>query len=382
MLFFLCMGASGPLLPKFVVDELGGTEASAGVVTGSLAASALITRSGFGRLGGRRGARLLMLIGASVGSVGMALFIVATSVPMAILARLVLGAGQASLMTASTALAIDLAPEDRRGEASSYILTAFHLGLGTGPLLGEAILAHSSYTAVWALLTVPMALSALVSSRLPNRGGDPDAPPSPWIHRSGIAPGAVTAIVMMPFAAFATFIPLYGRDVIGLDEVGTVYMMTSITIAFVRIFLGRLPDALGPIRSGTVALVMVGAGAGVASLWPSTAGVYLTAGLFAGGVALQTPALIPVAVRGVAPRDRASAMATFTMFLDLAIAAAGPIVGLLVGWGGYQLGFAATGVMVLPGLAILYGNLAPRWSSPQAKVEPEPVPVGNDPAAT
>ena len=45
--YFLATGAVNALLPKFVVDELGGTEATAGFVMGSAAFSALATRIWF-----------------------------------------------------------------------------------------------------------------------------------------------------------------------------------------------------------------------------------------------------------------------------------------------------------------------------------------------
>lgn len=53
-LYFFGIGAANPLLPKFVVDELGGSEATAGVVMGAFAVASLVARSPFGRLGNRR----------------------------------------------------------------------------------------------------------------------------------------------------------------------------------------------------------------------------------------------------------------------------------------------------------------------------------------
>ena len=101
-LYFIGMGASNPLMPKFVVDELGGSEATAGIVMGSFAVAALATRSPFGRLGDRRGSRRLMLIGCALVAVGMLVLTVTEHVPMAIGARLILGAAQAAVMTGAT----------------------------------------------------------------------------------------------------------------------------------------------------------------------------------------------------------------------------------------------------------------------------------------
>jgi MFS family permease len=167
--------------------------------------------------------------------------------------------------------------------------------------------------------------------------------------------------------SFSFLVPLYARDV-GLEAVGKVFMVASISIAVARLVFGRAPDALGPIRSSTIALLLTAAGATVLALWHSVPGIYVSAAILAGGMALQTPSMIPVAVHRVEPRDRASAMATFTMFMDLSVALTGPIMGALAGGAGYRVAFLAGGGCSLVALVIVHTVLAPRWS---AANEPE-----------
>lgn len=359
-LYFFGMGASNPLMPKFVVDELGGTEATAGFVMGSFAVAALATRVGFGRLGDRRGARRLMVIGCITSALGLSLLLVTDTVALAIGSRLLMGTAQAAAMTGSTVLAIDLAPESRRGEAASYILVAFHLGLGFGPVIGEAILNASSYDTVWLTLAALALVGAAVSMLLPHRPGDPDAPPSPWIHPSGLAPGAVAAFGIVGFVTFSTFIPLYGPE-IGLERIGLVFTVASLSIAAVRIVFGAAPDRLGPIRAGSLALAFSALGSVIVALWSVPAGVFVAAAVLAGGMALQTPSLIPVVVEGIEPNERSSAMATFTMLMDVSVALTAPLIGLIVSGVGYRTAFLTSGATSLIGLVVLWTRLAPRW---------------------
>jgi len=359
-LYFVGMGASNPLMPKFVVDELGGSGATAGLVMGSFAVAALATRSFFGRLGARRGSRLLMLIGCGLSTVGMLLLTITDGVPMAIASRLIVGAAQAAVMTGATTLAIDMAPESRRGEAASYILVSFHMGLGLGPVMGELIRDNFSYDAAWLALAVSSAAGGLVASTLPRRGGDRDAPPTPWIHPAGISPGMVAGFAIVAFVAFSTFIPLYA-DEIGLKQVGAVFTVSSIAIAVARIGFGKAPDVLGPIRAATLSIGLTIFGTIVLAVWAAPAGVFFAAAIMAGGMSMQTPSMIPVAVLGVPAHERASALATFTMFMDVAVALTGPLVGLIAGGVGYRVAFATTIGTSLVALVLVYTNMAPAW---------------------
>ncbi|MCB0991484.1 MAG: MFS transporter [Acidimicrobiales bacterium] len=357
-LYFLGMGASNPLLPEYVVDDLGGSESTAGLVVGVFAVSALVTRVGWGRLGGRRGARLLVVCGCVIATVGMAILALTDSVAGAVVARLVLGTSQAALMTGSTVLAIELAPVARRGEASSYILVAFHLGLGLGPVLGEAVHDATSYDAVWWMLGALSLAGAGVGLLLPHRPGDIGDDKPRWVHPKGVAPGLVAAFGVAAYASFSSFLPLYG-ETIGMDKVAPVFMASSISIAFARVVFGRLPDALGPVTAGTIALGLVVAGVLVAALWASVPGVFVAAVIMAGGMALQTPSMMPVAVDGVSPAQRASAMATFTMFMDLAVALSSPAFGRVVEASSYRTAFLAMAAVSSLGLVLMYTVLAP-----------------------
>jgi MFS family permease len=165
-LFFLGSGALNALLPRFVVDALDGTELTAGIVMGAMAISALLARPWFGRLADRRGARRLIVLGAGFATVSLLLLAAFPSVPGAIVSRLFLGAGAAAVVTGSTLLSIELAPDARRSEAASYVLISFHVGMGLGPIGGEALLGFLTYGQVWLVLAAVIAVGGVVAGRL------------------------------------------------------------------------------------------------------------------------------------------------------------------------------------------------------------------------
>jgi MFS family permease len=357
--FFLGAGALNALLPRFVVDALGGSELTAGIVMGSMALSALVLRPWFGRLADRRGARRLLVLGGGFGTAGLVLLTAFPSIPGAIVSRLFLGAGAAAVVTGATLLSIELAPEARRSEAASYVLIAFHVGMGLGPMGGEALLGFLSYGEVWLALAGATALGGVVATRLRRRPREPHAEPAPLIHPNAVWPGAVSLFGIFAFNGFMMFVPLYSREV-GLTDVGPVFLTASATIVVARIFLGRVPDVAGPIRAGSEALGVTVLATLVIAAWPTPAGVFVGAMLLAGGLSLQSPSFIAVAVDGVPARERGAAMATYTGFFDIANALIGPTFGLIVSGLDYRAAFLVSGGLALLALGILQGIVAPR----------------------
>ncbi|MFB0902139.1 MAG: MFS transporter, partial [Acidimicrobiales bacterium] len=333
--YFLATGAVNALLPKFVVDELGGTEATAGFVMGSAAFSALATRIWFGRTADRRGARRILVIGAGLGAAAFVMLAAASSVGGAAAARLVLGASGAAMVTGSTMLGIQLAPPKRRSQAAALVLVSFHAGMGLGPMLAERMLDSLGYSWVWFTAAGVSTVSGLLAMLLASRPGDPDAKPSPMIHRSALLPGLVTLFGVFAFNGFMTFLPLYARA-IGMEDAGIAFLVASATMVLIRTTLGRVPDIIGPIRAGSWALVVTVGAMVLVAFWATPTGLIVGAALVAAGLSLQSPSFIAIAVDGVSDRERGSAMATFTASYDVAAAIVGPTLGLIVLNAGYR----------------------------------------------
>jgi MFS family permease len=367
--YFLGNGALNALLPRYVVDELGGTEVTAGVVMGSMAVSALFTRMWFGRLGDMRGARRVLVVGSAFATLAMCVLAAIPSVPGAIAARLILGCGNAAVMTASTMLSIELAPESRRSEAASYILISFHIGMGLGPSAAEALLALLGYGWIWFVAAGATLSAGLIATQLSHRPGDPHAVPAPLVHPNALWPGSVSLFGVFAFNGFMMFVPLYAREV-GLDDVGAIFLVSSITIVIVRIAFGRVPDQIGPIRAGSLALGLTVVAALVVAFWKAPAGLFVGAAMLACGLSLQSPSFIAVAVAGVPPNERGAAMATYTGFFDIANAVIGPLFGLIASGIDYRAAFLTAGAMSLIALAILNGIVAPRWRAAVAGAAP------------
>ena len=128
----------------------------------------------------------------------------------------------------------------------------------------------------------------------------------------------------------------------------------------IRIFGARLPDRLGPLRGGTLALGGAAAAMIIIAAWPTEAGLIVGTAVFAFGMAMMYTNLMTLALVGVDESQRAAVVGTFSTFFDLSQGLGAFIVGAVVDVTSYRGGFIAGAVCALGGLALLWSGADPR----------------------
>jgi predicted MFS family arabinose efflux permease len=337
--YFTGDGILVPAVPRYVEGPLGAGNVAIGLVVGAFSLSAFFLRPWVGGLGDRRGRRPLMLVGASLFAASVLAYPLASSPAVLAALRLVTGAGEAFFWVGAVTAVFDLAPPERRGEAMSIASLALYVGIGLGPLIGELAIERVGFGAAW-VLAATAALTALVTAlRVPDTRPEAaagDAPESSHrhrlVHRAGLLPGLVLLTSILGMAGFLTFVPLYALD-IGMDGSRLVLLVFAGIVVAIRSIGARIPDRLGTARATRTALALSAAGLTLVGTWRSPTGLLTGAVVLAVGIALLTPAVMALAVEGVAPQERASVIGTTSAFLDLAF-----------GLGPATLGFVAAAV--------------------------------------
>lgn len=350
--FFVASGMFLPATPRFTAGPLGGDDLAVGLVVGSFSVSSLLLRPFAGRWADQRGRRIMLIVGAALQVVAAAGHLVADSVALLVVMRLLLGAAEAVFFVGGMAAATDLAPERRRGEAISLISTSLYLGVAIGPVLAEWLYGASGYPAIWIAATV-ISLAAVVISWVapetlpPAQRRKPESTTS-LLHRHGLVPGLLVLCGAWGMGAYFAFLPLLG-DELGLDGVGGYLAVFALVVIGLRLAFARLPDQLGPARLSGTALVLSASGMTIAGLVPSELGLWVATVVFAGGVAFTFPAIVALSVMGVPPDERGAVVGTTSLFLDVAFGLSPALLGLLAGTTGYPATFLVSGVVAATG---------------------------------
>lgn len=373
LLYFLALGVVAPVLPVYVEDALGGRGATVGIVVGSFAVAAAVLRPIAGRIGDRRGRGVLVVGGSVVFGLSVLAYGAVESVPWLVAMRVLSGIGEAAVFVGAATSAQDLAPPDRRGEAASYFSVAIYGGLGFGPAVGELVDNRLGTSWVWvvaaAFAFAAAGLGACIPRERPvDEGAGAGPPPGrrPFFHPAAVGPGVILFLATAGLAAFTAFMPLYALE-LGLSGSGRVFLLHSVLILAVRILGARLPDRLGAARAASTALVLQAAGFLLMAAWAASSGLYASTAVYAFGVSLMYPSLMPLVIAAAPDDERSQAVGSFTVFFDLAQGAGALMLGLIVSIGGYRSSFVAAGLLCLAGLAVL--RMGPVWRAALAERE-------------
>jgi MFS family permease len=359
-LYFIALGTTIAVLPVLARHDFGADDIGVGVVVGAFAFGAVLLRPFAGRIGDRLGRRPLVIGGAAVVCVSMVLYVTATNLPLLIAYRFLGGIGEAAFFVGAATMITDLAPVDRRGEAISYWSIAVYGGLAFGPAIGEAVNSAWGFDAVWLVGAACAGIAALLG--LATRETKPDVEPPkglPLLHRAAVLPGTIMFLGLIPLAAYTAFLKLYGATV-GIQDVGGFFLLYGGLVLAIRIFGARLPDRLGPLRGGTLALGGAAAAMVVIAAWPSEAGLVVGTAIFAFGMAMMYTNLMTLSLVGVDESQRAAVVGTFSTFFDLSQGLGPFIVGAVVDTTSYRGGFLVSALFAVGGLALLFSGLDPR----------------------
>ena len=357
---FLGYGAIGmtiQVMPAYAHERFGANAITAGlaVTIGSLATMA--ARPIAGRFADKRGGRRVVMAGSILGLAGGIGHVVATTLPLLILARLVLGAGEGALFTGAIGWVLARAEPSRRGKIAGHFGLSMWTGLAAGPVCAAVILAVGTYRSVWIAASILPAFAWILVARTPR--ASPQSPVATDVRRAFFpraawVPGASNVCASIGYGVIAAFLlPRFAA----LHLVGQNFALAVFGIAFMATrFIGSASvDRCGARRVLLAAFLVEAIGLAGLSFAQTAWLAFASTALTGAGLSLLFPCLASLVAEAADPSERAAAVGAVTSAWDLGLAAGGPLGGLVAGAsnsGPFALGAVAALIATLPISAI------------------------------
>lgn len=357
---YLTIGLPLAVLPGYVHDVMGFSAFWAGLVISLQYFATLLSRPHAGRYADLLGPKKIVIFGlcgcflsglsyllAAVGS-GWPIF----SLALLCLGRVILGIGQSFAGTGSTLWGVGVVGSLHIGRVISWNGIVTYGAMAMGAPLG--VLCYSLVGLpglAWAIMAVALVAILCALPRAAVRATKGKAMTFRAVLGRVWPYGMALALASAGFGTIATFITLL-YDAKGWD--GAAFALTLFSCAFVgtRLLfpnginrLGGLNVAMLCFSVEIVGLLLVGLA--------ETSPIAKVGTFFAGaGFSLVFPALGVVAVKAVPQQNQGSALATYTVFMDLSLGITGPLAGLLMAWAGISTIYLAAAGLVAVALLL------------------------------
>ncbi len=359
-----------PMLPQLALDFDTSTGQAAGVVTAFAVAYGLLQMF-FGPVGDRYGKYRVVSIATFACAIGSAGAVMASSLNMLVICRILSGAAGAGIVPLSMAWIGDTVPYERRQATLARFLTGTILGMAAGQLAGGIFADTVGWRWAFAALVCGYLLVGMLlhlevrRQRAAGQGlVDPNAPRQGFLAQARLVLGVPWARIvlitvffegMLVFGALA-FAPAYLHDRfdISLTAAGALVAVYAVGGLLYTVVAGRILKRLGERGLAIAGGIVLGVAflsywLGPVWAWSLLASVLAGFGYYLLHATLQTNATQMV------PSARGTAVAWFASCLFMGQAAGVALAGALVDEIGAAALFSGSAVL-LPILGFFFAR--------------------------
>ncbi len=337
LLLFFAFYMLVPVLPFYLLDNLGTGGTTAGIVLSLYTISALLMRPFSGFLVDMFNRKPLYLLCYAIFCIIFAGYIVGTTLVLFILLRILHGFAFGISTVSGSTVAVDVMPSERRGEGIGYFGIAANISMAIGPVVGLWLHKYYSFDVLFmaAFISGTIGFCAIlpvkpIKKPHPRPGTKPAMALDRFILLKGLPCVALLLMVGLSYGAVVNYIGLYDQHTPFSCSAGAFFMLIS-----AGLILSRITSAK-PINNGKIVqLIYMGTLAFALSfvmlaLCCNTLMFYITAFLMGAGLGYINPAFQTMLINLAEHNRRGTANATYFTFSDMGIGLGTAIGGFVI----------------------------------------------------
>jgi MFS family permease len=347
-------------LPSFVLDQLQGSKQEIGLVTTVFVIAGVIFRPFAGLWFDEKNRKKIIFYSLILFTVSSVLYLMVTSFYMLLMLRIIHGIAFGIAATATSASAIEIIPEDRKGEGIGYFTLFMSLAMVIGPFLGLTIATHYTFNLLFILCSVFSFLAFVCGmvTRIPQRLTSIKIAQtwswSRFFEAKALPISLAGAVLAFSYGAISTFISVYARA-LGMEQVASYFFMVfAAVILLSRPFTGKMFDRFGAhvlVYPGIFLFV-------VGMIWLSqaqTAFVFLfTGGVIGLGFGALVPSFQALAIKSAPSHRRGLATGTYFVLFDTGYGLGSYLLGIVAAKTNYHTMYLIAGLIVACSAFIYY----------------------------
>ncbi|MDR3350154.1 MAG: MFS transporter [Prevotellaceae bacterium] len=376
-----------PVLPFYLSEIFHAGAGATGIILACYTLAALIIRPFSGFLLDTFARKPLYLFAFFIFTAIFAGYILAGTLTVFILLRVLHGFSFGAVSVAGNTIVIDIMPSSRRGEGLGYYGLANNIAMAVGPMAGLFLHEHYSFNTVFACALVSCILGLLMALavRTPLKPPVKKVPLSldRFILIKGLPVGLVLVLLSIPYGMTSAYIAVYGQSIGIKGSAGLFFTLLAIGTATSRVFAGRQVDKGKITQLITVGLYIVCvcffglAACALLVAWNATVGnlVFFGLALFFGlGFGSMFPAFNTMFVNLAPHNQRGTATSTYLTSWDVGIGMGLTAGGYIAEACSFQGAYFFGGCLVLLSILLFGKIIAPFYCKNRNKTAIPAVP--------
>ena len=348
-----------PILPLYLAKELSASEALIGTILSLYTIAALVTRPIAGFWLDRRSRKPLMMC-FYMFYIAMCLsYTLAATIGLFFVIRFVHGIAFGSSTVGINTMAVDIIPEERRGEGLGIYTSSTSLAMATGPVISlfmyeNGIDFNQIFITVFCVGLVGFLAAANIKPKKDVELSTKKFKLSNLLLKAGLPEAAVMVLLTFGYGIITVYLSIYAKEEVGITQ-GTGYYFTIFSAGLVT---ARLCSAM-ILRTGKFITVF---GLGICSLiigffivaFVHNPIAFFCSAIFMGsGYGLISPTAQTMIINLGKDWERGAANATYLTFFDLGVGAGVFFGGIIAQYSNYSTAYAVGFVFTIIGLIYL-----------------------------
>src|SRR5690606_15920324 len=254
LFLFVFYFAQTTILPIYIVNELHGTLAQAGLAMTLFMASSIAVRPFSGLIIEKFGRKKTLYVSEALLCLFSFAYLFADNLSFLLVIRFLHGIWCSILTTVTVPIANDFIPAQRKGEGMGYFVMSINLGIVLGPLLGLTLIQPLSYTMVAAILAGIICIGFIFCFMIPIQTeakpvltkGKQSLSMQDFVEKKALPVSIMAMIISFSYASIMSFISTFAESKNLLAYASLFFVVFAISMMSLRPITGKIYDRKGP----------------------------------------------------------------------------------------------------------------------------------------
>ncbi|NNH36673.1 MFS transporter [Acinetobacter sp. NIPH 2377] len=347
LFLFVFYFAQTTILPIYIVNELHGTLAQAGLAMTLFMASSIAVRPFSGLIIEKIGRKKALYISETLFCLFSFAYIFADNLTFLLVIRLFHGIWFSILTTVTVPIANDFIPANRKGEGMGYFVMSVNLGIVLGPLIGLSLIQQLSYQMVAAILAGIICLGFAFCFLIPVQETIKTQVKTvkrklsvhDFVEKKALPVSIMAMIISFSYASIMSFISTFAESKNLLAYASLFFVVFAISMMSLRPITGKIYDRKGPNFVVYPAIALFSIGLIVLSQINNVTGLMIAAVFVGMGFGSAQPCLQTLSIQHSPKARIGHATSTFFTCYDIGIALGSILLGVLIAHQGYSFAY-------------------------------------------